>query len=124
MASTYLMQIVKRDTGEVVQWEPGRGVETDFIAACVREILNATFVGADNVSSDLVSRALEEVKARGVAFRTTSHVLADVRDGFNAALVANGPEKSLRDLRAAFERSIEQGIETAIHDLKRQVRPV
>lgn len=35
MASRYLMQVIDRQTGEVVQFEPGRAIEAGFVDACV-----------------------------------------------------------------------------------------
>lgn len=58
------MQIVDRATGEVVQWEPGRAVELDFIEDITAMILS-----------------------RGVGlFRTTDHVKRSIEDGLLDAL--------------------------------------
>lgn len=37
--SRYLMQVVDRQTGDVHQWEPGRGAEADLIETCVDKIM-------------------------------------------------------------------------------------
>ena len=64
MASRFLMQIIDRKTGEVVQFEPGKVVETDFVEDCV-----------------------EQVVRLGVGLgRTSNHVAADVRQGLEDAI--------------------------------------
>ena len=35
MPSRYLMQVVDRQTGEIVQFEPGQDVEIEFVEDCV-----------------------------------------------------------------------------------------
>jgi hypothetical protein len=57
MASKYLIQVVSKKTGKVVEWAPGLAVERQF----EDEICN-------------------RVAAKGVGIaRTTAHVVADVR---------------------------------------------
>ena len=68
MASHYRIQIVEQHSGRVTSWAPGLEIETEFV-------------------TNLCNR----VKAKGVGFRTETHVLTDVR----AAL-----EELLRDLKA------------------------
>lgn len=64
MASRYLMQIVDRDTGDVVQFEPGTAIERDFVSDIVRK-----------------------TSAKGVGLgRTTSHVVGDVRAAIEEAI--------------------------------------
>jgi len=64
MPSRFLMQIVDRETGDVVQWEPGLRVEQDFVDACVQRILSL-----------------------GVGLgRTAKHVETDVRNGIEQAI--------------------------------------
>jgi hypothetical protein len=66
MASRYLMQIVDRDTGDVVRYEPGQVVESDFVEDCVEQIVRL-----------------------GVGLgRTTDHVAADIRRGIEDAIYA------------------------------------
>lgn len=64
MPSKYLLQIVHRTSGEVVQFEPGLSTEINFIDDCVQRILS---------------------KGVGV-FRTNKHVEQDIRDGINEAV--------------------------------------
>ena len=57
MASDFLIQVVHKETGNVVSWAPGLEVE-----------------------KHLVTELLDRVKAKGVGvMRTEAHVLADVR---------------------------------------------
>jgi hypothetical protein len=73
MASRYLMQIVDRKTGDVVQFEPGQAAELEFVEDCVAKVVRL-----------------------GVGLgRTSTQVSVAIR----------------------------QGIEEAIHGLKRRVRP-
>ena len=66
MASMFVMQIVDKRSGEVVQFEPGLSVEINFIDDCVTRIL-----------------------AKGVGvFRTQAHVAQDVRLGIEEAIHA------------------------------------
>lgn len=66
MASRYLMQVVDRQTGEIVQFEPGQVVETDFVTDCVAQVVRL-----------------------GVGLgRTSDHVAADVRQGIEEAILA------------------------------------
>lgn len=60
------MQIVDRSTDSVVEFEPGLTVEIDFIADCVRRILD---------------------KGVGV-LKTQEHVAADIRSGIEEAILA------------------------------------
>ncbi len=60
------MQIVDRETGNVVQFEPGMSVESQFIEDCVT---NIAFLG--------------------VGFgRTTAHVAQDVRNGIESTILS------------------------------------
>lgn len=64
MASSFLMQIVDTRTNTVVEFEPGKTVEIDFV-------------------TDVVSRVI----AKGVGvFRTQEHVAKDVRDAIEEAI--------------------------------------
>lgn len=57
MASDYIIQVVQRSTGQVVEWAPGQAVERDLV-------------------TELGSR----VAAKGVGIaRSTDHVVADVQ---------------------------------------------
>lgn len=60
------MQIIDTATQGVVEWEPGRAVETDFIKDCVDRIL-----------------------AKGVGLlRSQSHVEEDIKAGIEEAIFA------------------------------------
>jgi hypothetical protein len=64
MPSKYLMQVLDRKTGEVVQFEPGLSVEREFVDDCVAKIVSL-----------------------GVGFfRTSAHVEQDVRDGIEQVI--------------------------------------
>jgi hypothetical protein len=39
MASRFRMQIVDTVTGDVVEYEPGRRVETEFVSDCINRIV-------------------------------------------------------------------------------------
>jgi hypothetical protein len=66
MASRYLMQIVDRKTGIVVQFEPGLKAETDFVTDCVAHVVS-----------------------RGVGIgRTSAQVAVAVQAGVEDALMA------------------------------------
>lgn len=124
MASSYVMQIKDRATGEVAEWEPGRAVEMDFVDACAREILGATFGDVSSPWANIADDIVAEVKERGVGlFRTEAHVLEDVRTAINAVIVKQGPEKALASLKDAFHAAITTGIGKAIYNLKSRVAP-
>jgi len=64
MASSFLMQIVNKSNGEIVQFEPGLSVEVNFVDACVTKILE-----------------------KGVGLgRTSKHVANDIRDGIEETI--------------------------------------
>jgi hypothetical protein len=64
MPSRYLMQIVDRQTEEVVSFEPGQRVETNFVDDCVNRTM-----------------------AKGVGVgRSSAHVERDMRDGIEEAI--------------------------------------
>lgn len=63
--SQYLIQIVDRKTGEVIEFEPGLRAEADFIESCVEAILRL-----------------------GVGFlRSQNHVEQDIRAGIDLAIL-------------------------------------
>jgi len=65
MASKYLLQIVHRDNGKIVEWEPGRDIETEFITDCIARVL-----------------------VRGVGlFKTSAHVAQDIEAGIEEAIL-------------------------------------
>jgi len=65
MASRFLLQIIDRATNDVIQFEPGMAAEKLFIEDCVGQIIK-----------------------RGVGFfRTEAHVVQDIRDGLEAAIL-------------------------------------
>lgn len=62
--SAYVIQVVEKETGRVVEWAPGQKVEREFV-------------------TDLCNR----VAAKGVGiFRTTDHVTQDVHDALHELL--------------------------------------
>lgn len=64
--SIYKMQIIHAESNTVVEFEPGREIECDFIVDCVERII-----------------------AKGVGvFRTSAHVEQDVKDGIQEAIFA------------------------------------
>lgn len=63
MASSYLIQVIHKASGEVVRWGPGLKVESDFEDSLI-----------------------ERVKAKGVGVRMTAHVLTDVRNALRELL--------------------------------------
>ena len=66
MASRFLMQIVDRQTGEIIQYEPGRRAEILFVEDCIERIVEL-----------------------GVGFgRTQKHVVTDIRAGIESAILA------------------------------------
>lgn len=85
MPSRYLMQIVDRKDGSVVQFEPGLQVEKDFVEDCTARI---------------IERATKNIVARGVGIGCTElHVTKDIVDGLNAT-VRDCIEKSIIALKA------------------------
>lgn len=65
MASRYLLQIVDRQSGNVVQFEPGLQAEKDFVADCVKRVVEL-----------------------GVGLlKTEAHVEQDVRTGIELAIL-------------------------------------
>lgn len=65
MVSRYLLQIIDRKTGEIIQLEPGLSAEIDFIDECAKRVLSL-----------------------GVGIgRTEKHVEQDVRTGIELALL-------------------------------------
>ena len=85
MASRYLMQIVDKKTGDVVQFEPGLAIEKDFVEDCARRI---------------IQRATRNIVDRGVGIGcTTLHVEKDIEDGLDAT-VRDCIEKSIMSLKA------------------------
>ena len=64
MASKYLLQIISRDSGDVIQFEPGLSTEINFI-------------------DDIVTRTI----AKGVGlFKSKTHVETDLRTAIGEAL--------------------------------------
>ena len=106
MASQFLMQIVDRRTGDVVQWEPGRVAEIDFVEVC-------TVQACENAAGDtFVNACVSEIVSRGVGFgRTSAHVAQDARVGIQAAIDAH------------MESSIRESLERAIYALKEKIAP-
>jgi hypothetical protein len=65
MASRFLIQIVNKKTGNVVEFEPGLRAEADFVESCVQSIV-----------------------ALGVGLtKTQAHVTADIRSGIQLAIL-------------------------------------
>lgn len=70
MSSRYLMQIVDRQTEQVVSFEPGQRVEKDFVDDCVsRTIAKGVGVGrsAAHVEQDMrqgIEEAIHDLKSR------------------------------------------------------------
>lgn len=64
MESEYLIQVLHKSTGKVVQWEPGLSVE-----------------------KALVTELIGRVRTKGVGvFRTENHVIHDVREALEELL--------------------------------------
>lgn len=64
MTSKFLLQIVDKTSGKVVQFEPGKSVEIDLVEDCVKRILT-----------------------KGVGLlKTEAHVEQDIRDGISEAI--------------------------------------
>lgn len=65
MSSRYLMQVIDRETGEAVTFEPGLRDEKNFVDACVNRVVDL-----------------------GVGIgRTASHVASDVRTALELELL-------------------------------------
>lgn len=65
MTSRFKMQILDSITGDLVEWEPGLRIESEFITDCVSRIL-----------------------AKGVGmFRTSDHVGKDISNGIEEAIL-------------------------------------
>ena len=61
---TYLIQVVNKTSGSVVQWAPG-----------------------SNVEKDLIRELVERVRAKGVGvFRTEAHVTSDIKTAIEELL--------------------------------------
>lgn len=125
MASRFKMQIVDSVTNYVVEFEPGRSVETDFVTACVNRILLkekelASTYGA-RLSGKFVDDCIAKIVARGVGvLRTSKHVTQDIRDGINEAIFSLSPESwtTTHDIS-----KIHDAISEVILELKSKVRP-
>lgn len=64
MASRFLLQVLDRKSGDVVQFEPGQRVESEFVTDCVNHIVRL-----------------------GVGLgRTSAHVAQDVRQGIEEVM--------------------------------------
>ena len=125
MPSQYLMQIIHKQSGEVVQFAPGQDVEMDFIDTCVQKIMKILRNSPQTAPDNFVERCTETILKRGVGFmHSETHVAQDIRDGLNEAVVQNGLDTHLKDILIEMEPKIASAIAEAIFTLKAKVKPV
>lgn len=68
LESNFVIQVVNKSTGEVVEWAPGRTVERRFI-------------------TELVNRTVTLAVAKGLGvFRTEAHVKASIQEAIDKAV--------------------------------------
>lgn len=122
MASNFLIQVLHKSTGEVMQFEPGKSVEAEFTDAIVKRVLAKKISLPKGEYEGFIAAATEAIVKRGVGFGTTeAHVAQDVQDGLReviaAGMLQNDPLQTLID-------DVELAVEGAFLDLKKKVQPV
>jgi hypothetical protein len=122
--SRFLMQIIDRETGDVVQFEPGRQVETDFVSDCAVQVVSSADISIPASSEDFIKACVDAVITRGVGFgRTESHVRQDLEDGIREVILKQGFDVEIAAARAELAARVESGVHKAIFNLKKQIRP-
>lgn len=123
MASRFLMQIVDRHNGQVVQFEPKGKVELELVDDCVRRVLQqAPFTLAPS-SATFVEAVVTAVRKRGVMLKTEAHVLQDVRDALHEVITMGGFDAEVQAVQDGLETRVRLAIEGAILGLKTQITP-
>lgn len=118
MQSNYLVQIVDRATGEVVQMEPGLQLERDLVADIVRALAPATREQTA-LYVRFVDALTASMAAKGVGiFRTEAAVLDAVKLSLYEVLVVNGGA-----MADALTADLERAVNAAFLKIKMQVRP-
>jgi hypothetical protein len=122
--SRYLVQIVDRETQEVVQMEPGLQVEMEFLDDCVQKILGKGFQEISTAQADLLEACTAAILKRGVGlWRTEAHVAQDIRDGLREAFVSAQLDQRIAAFKAQAAHTIHEGIHEAVYALKSRVVP-
>ena len=114
--SDYQMQIVHKESGLVVQWRPGKGIETDLIDdLCERVKTHAPRLFDATAVAEEVCRLVQE-KGVGLMVPETK-VLAAIRAAF-----AELPHEIRASAQAAsMQNVIRQSFAEMIYALKRKV---
>lgn len=121
MPSRYLLQIVDRDSGEVVKFPPGSPVEVELVEDVVKRLRESA---ATHPSYDqFIESATQIIVARGVGVgRTEAHVAQDIRDGLRQALMASVVDPMQSGSRE-MEVTVRAALEQSILALKKRIRP-
>lgn len=124
MPSQYLMQIVNRETGDVVTYSPGSHVEQDFIEDCVKRIIESVQVLPKFDLAQFVDLCTKSIVDRGVGLgRTSNHVAQDVRDGMFESIIRSGVDSDVSDVISGIEKCVRGAIQSSIHELKSEIIP-
>lgn len=121
--SRFLMQIIDKQSGEVVNFPPGQSVEKDFVSEVVNAISTYVDFSVPVTSQEFVDKCVAAIVARGVGFtKTEAHVTEDITNGIREVLVKFGLEDSVKAANDMVASRARAAMEHSILELKKRIR--